>query len=386
MQIHNFFKGDQPLWIVYMTLVMVSVLEVYTSEQALTLRDNDTFTPILVHLAHHLLGFAVLWVSHLVPVRWFRLATIILPVSWILLICIQLFSGLVNGAVRWLFATELCKLTTIISIALILARTQDDKSARPTAFSLVLKVLLPSVILIAPDNLSSGLILLFTGLSVMFIGRIPARQLFGLLGLLFIGASLLVATAKFTPDSVLIWLNNQPGLHRLSTWCRRLNDFGSQKEINWDLSGPDAQRAAGYMAIVNGKWLGVGVGNTFMTEYLPLAFSDFIFAIIIEELGIPGCIFVVYLYIIFIVRSYRIARGSPNTFSSLMVSGLAVLLFIQAVINMFVAVGIAPITGQPLPLLSRGGWSIISSCMIWGIILNVSRYQTKKRINKSNKL
>lgn len=178
------------------------------------------------------------------------------------------------------------------------------------------------------------------------------------------------------------WMSEQPVIHRVPTMMSRVNNFGSDEEKEWDVYGKDAQRIYANAAIQHGGFTGVGVGNSIFREYLPQAYSDFIYAIIIEESGMIGASLVVLLYVIMLVRSFRISQKSPYLFTSVMVMGLSMMLFIQALINMFVAVGIMPVTGQPLPLLSRGGWSILSSCVILGIIISASRERIKEKNTK----
>lgn len=198
-----------------------------------------------------------------------------------------------------------------------------------------------------------------------------------LLGAIGILALSFVVLAKITPPSVQNWMSDKPLIHRIPTMMSRVNEFGSDEEKVWDVYGKDAQRIYANAAIQHGGLTGIGVGNSSFREYLPQAYSDFIYAIIIEETGLIGGAVVVLAYIVMLVRTYRISCKTPYMFTSLMVTGLMIMLFIQAMINMFVAVGIMPVTGQPLPLLSRGGYSIQSTCVILGIIIGASREKAK---------
>ncbi|MCQ2238502.1 MAG: FtsW/RodA/SpoVE family cell cycle protein [Bacteroidaceae bacterium] len=378
------FHGDYVLWIVFLIFVLISIVEVFSAASTLSYKSGDFMKPIYGHIGHLLMGFVLMLIVHRIPSRWFKVASLVLPVSWLLLVGVLLLTSFVNGAMRWLLATELCKICTVISIALILSRTQEEKSAHPAAFRYILSVLAVSCCLIGPENLSTAMILIITVILMMIVGRVPKRQVGMVAGVIGIAAISFVVLAKITPPSVMNWMSEQPGIHRVPTMMSRVNNFGSDEEKEWDVYGKDAQRIYANAAIQHGGFTGIGIGNSSFREYLPQAYSDFIYAIIIEESGMFGASLVVLLYVIVLVRSYRISRKSPYLFTSLMVMGLVTMLFIQALINMFVAVGIMPVTGQPLPFLSRGGWSIISSCVVLGIIISASRERVKEE-NKTGK-
>lgn len=375
---NTFFKGDRVLWIVYLVFALISILEVFSAASTLSYKSGDYMSPIWGHIGHFALGTVVMWAVHLIPSRNFKLATVILPVSWLMLIAVLLVSEYVNGAIRWLFATELCKVCTIISVALILSRLQLEHGAHRLTFRFVLGILAVSVGLIFSENLSSALILVMTVIVMMFVGRIPWRQMFLLVSLICAAGAGFVAVAKVAPPSVIEWMDGKPGVHRVSTWMNRVNSYGDDDQ-ELDIYGKDAQRIYANAAIQNGGFTGKGIGNSQFREYLPQAYSDFIFAIIIEEMGLVGAGGVLLLYVVLLVRSYRIARRSPYLFTSFMVMGLSVMLFIQAMINVCVAVDFIPVTGQPLPFLSRGGNSIVSSCLILGIIIGASRERIKEK-------
>ena len=174
--------------------------------------------------------------------------------------------------------------------------------------------------------------------------------------------------------------------HRASTWKKRIEKFSDEKEVDpkdYDLD-KDAQVAHANIAIVSSNVIGKGPGNSVERDFLAQAFSDFIYAIIIEEMGIFGAAFVVFLYVVLLFRAARIASQCENNFPAFLVMGLALLLVVQATFNMMVAVGIVPVTGQPLPLISRGGTSTIINCAYIGAILSVSRSakQRKKVLEK----
>lgn len=170
------FLGDTVLWIVSIGLMLFSILEVFSAASTLSYKSGDYMSPIYGHIGHLVMGFVVMWVVHLIPSRNFKLASFVLPLSWLLLIGVMLLVSFVNGAMRWLFATELTKICTIISIALILSRMQEERSANRAAFKYVLEILGISVCLIGPENLSTALILVITAIFMMIVGRIPESR------------------------------------------------------------------------------------------------------------------------------------------------------------------------------------------------------------------
>ena len=218
------------------------------------------------------------------------------------------------------------------------------------------------------------------------VGVVAALALAGFLFIMAVGNDNNVAVDKAKTEQV-----SKPKeksklekiLHRADTWKSRIKKF-SNKEIitpdQYDLD-KDAQVAHANIAIVSSNIIGKGPGQSVERDFLSQAFSDFIFAIVIEELGIVGATFVVFLYIVLVYRTARIASRCENNFPAFLAMGLALLLVIQAAFNMLVAVGIAPVTGQPLPLISKGGTSTIINCAYIGVILSVSR-SAKKRMVK----
>ena len=229
-----------------------------------------------------------------------------------------------------------------------------------------------TVLLIVSENLSTAALLCATVFVMMFIGRVPMKQLGKLVGICVIFGGVMLASIKFVPDTA--W--DAVGLHRLTTWKSRLNDHFNQTQVpaaKFDIDN-DAQVAHANIAIATSNILGKGPGNSVQRDFLSQAFSDFIYAIIIEELGLVGGAFVALLYIVLLLRIGKIARGCDESYYALLIIGIGVLLSIQAMFNMLVAVGIIPVTGQPLPLISKGGTSILINSVYIGIILSISRH------------
>ena len=274
---------------------------------------------------------------------------------------------------------------------------QRENGADRQAFKWILWITVPTCLLIGFENLSTAAMLFGVVILMMFIGQVPKRQLLKLAGalclcaILVIGMVMLVGHDKSkeeTAQTTMVEQTDQPKkksklekiLHRADTWKSRIMKFGkddvSPQEYDLD---KDAQVAHANIAIVSSGVVGKGPGQSVERDFLAQAFSDFIYAIIIEELGIVGAAFVAFLYIILLYRCARIASRCENNFPAFLAMGLGLLLVIQATFNMMVAVGLAPVTGQPLPLISKGGTSTIINCIYIGTILSVSRSAKMKK-------
>ena len=298
----------------------------------------------------------------------------------------------------------------MLSVAQVLGVMQHENGADKMAFRYILVITVPIAFLILLENLSTAVLLVFVVVLMMFVGRVPMVQLGKLFGVVLVMAALGLAfifmagsadsTAKATDEAGGAEVAEQVDksvrkkdegalakmFHRASTWKKRIEKFSDEKEVDpkdYDLD-KDAQVAHANIAIVSSNVIGKGPGNSVERDFLAQAFSDFIYAIIIEEMGIFGAAFVVFLYVVLLFRAARIASQCENNFPAFLVMGLALLLVVQATFNMMVAVGIVPVTGQPLPLISRGGTSTIINCAYIGAILSVSRSakQRKKVLEK----
>jgi cell division protein FtsW len=275
---------------------------------------------------------------------------------------------------------------------------QRENGADKKAFKYILCIVVPIAFLIMVENLSTAALLCTVVYLMMIIGRVPTIQLAKLagivIGLALVGLLLImavgndnnVAVDKAATEQVASTTREKSKieklLHRADTWKSRIKKFSNKQEITpdqYDLD-KDAQVAHANIAIVSSNIIGKGPGQSVERDFLSQAFSDFIFAIIIEELGIIGATGVVFLYIVLLYRTARIASRCENNFPAFLAMGLALLLVIQAAFNMLVAVGIAPVTGQPLPLISKGGTSTIINCAYIGVILSVSRSAKKREV------
>ena len=401
-KIGNIFKGDKVIWMVFFFLCMISIVEVFSASSNLTYKSQNYMGPIVYHTATILAGLAVAVITLNIPCRYFKLMTpFLILVSIATLLWVLLAGTKIGDAGRWinLFGftfqpSEIAKGTIVLAVAQILAAMQRENGADKNAFKWILWITLPACLLIGLENLSTALMLFAVVFMMMIIGLVPFRQ-WGKLALVILVAGafalsmvMLVGTEINESEKQLSQTESieQPNgekkekgfiekmFHRADTWKSRILKYGrpDPKPEDFDLD-KDMQVAHANIAIVSSNIIGKGPGNSVERDYLPQAFSDFIYAIIIEEMGIIGATLVVFLYIVLLYRSARIASRCENNFPAFLIMGLSLLLVIQAVFNMMVAVGLAPVTGQPLPLISKGGTSTIINCAYIGAILSVSR-------------
>ena len=375
----NLFKGDKVVWIIYLLLCLISIIEVFSASSTLTYKSGDHWGPITTHMLLLMTGTVVVIIAHNIPTRWFKAFNALLPLSWAMLIAVFIIGALTNGAKRWIDLgffrfqpSEVAKMATIITVAYILSRLQEENGANKRAFKYILWVTGITCALIFTENLSTALLLATTVLLLMFIGRVPFKQLGSLVGIAVGFVLICVTIIEKVPAQT--W--DDIGLHRMTTWQSRLENHFSGEEIpaaKFDID-KDAQIAHANIAIASSHVLGKGPGNSVQRDFLSQAFSDFIYAIIIEELGLVGGACVALLYILLLTRIAKIVRKCDNTYFSLMIIGFGTLIVLQAMLNMLVAVGIIPVTGQPLPMISKGGTSTLINSAYIGLILAVSRY------------
>lgn len=373
------FKGDRIVWIIFMLFCLISIIEVFSASSTLTFKSGDHWRPITSHISLIMAGTIIVFFTHLMPCRWFKKFNMLLPISWGLLLVVLIIGAMTNGAKRWIDLgvfqfqpSEVAKMALIISVATTLAKFQQEDCADKKAFKYILISTGITVMLIISENLSTAALLCATVFVMMFIGRVPMKQLGKLAGAAILFIVIALSAIKFIPDQA--W--DAVGLHRFTTWKSRLDNHFNQAQVpaaKFDIDN-DAQVAHANIAIATSNIIGKGPGNSVQRDFLSQAFSDFIYAIIIEELGLIGGAFVALLYIVLLLRIGKIARGCDEPYYALLVIGIGILLSIQAMFNMLVAVGIIPVTGQPLPLISKGGTSILINSVYIGIILSISRH------------
>lgn len=364
-------RGDKVIWAVVILLSIFSLLAVYSSTGTLAYKyqSGNTEYYMLKHLLILLFGLLIMYLTHLIKFTYFsRIFQIALYIAVPLLI-LTLFVGLnLNEAKRVLplpfnltFQTsDLAKLTLIMYLARLLSKKQDQiKDFRSAFVPLMIPVLIVCG-LILPANFSTAAMLFITSLVLMFIGRVNIKYIASLVGIGIVSFVFLLLLANAYPDM----------LPRANTWKSRIVNFTEKENIDSD---KNYQVEQAKIAIASGKLIGKFPGNSTQRNFLPHPYSDFIFAIILEEYGLIGGSFVVLLYIILFFRVVRIVARTPRNFGVFMAVGVGFSLVFQAMINMAVAVNLIPVTGQPLPLISMGGTSIWFTSISLGILLSVSK-------------
>lgn len=414
-KIGRLFKGDKVIWMVFFFLCMISVVEVFSASSGLTYKSQNYVGPIAYHTFTIVAGVVVAILTLNIPCKYFKLMTpFLLLISAITLLWVLLAGTKVGDAGRWINLlgftfqpSEIAKGTIVLAVAQILAAMQREKGADKNAFKWILWVTVPACVLIGLENLSTAAMLFAVVCIMMFIGLVPFRQLgkliavivamgvFAFAMVMLVGKDVSATEQLQTKTEQLVQQPNsgqaeedtkkeknfvEKMFHRANTWKSRIMKFTKPKPTpqEYDLD-KDAQVAHANIAIVSSGVIGKGPGQSTERDFLSQAFSDFIYAIIIEELGLIGAGFVAFLYIILLYRCARIASRCENNFPAFLAMGLGLLLVIQAMFNMMVAVGLAPVTGQPLPLISKGGTSTIINCAYIGAILSVSR---SAKVNK----
>lgn len=411
-KITKIFKGDKVVWMILFFLCLISIIEVFSASSFLTYKGGNYWGPIIKHTFYIFVGISSTVVFLNIPCRFFKAAAFpMLFLSVLLLFGVLIIGQATNGASRWidlgLFQfqpSELGKGTLVLVVAQLLAAMQTENGASRQAFWWVLGTSAFIIVPIFFENFSTAALIFAVVFLMMFIGRVPydmLGKLMGVLLILAIGAvalvmalgqetkqttdaevmskqTVMVESAPMAPDTEI---QKRGGLmHRMDTWKSRIMKYMNSEEVlpdKYDLD-KDAQVAHANIAIVKSNFVGRGPGKSEERDFLSQAFSDFIFAIIIEETGILGAAFVAFLYVILFWRAGRIARECANAYPAFLAMGIGLLLVIQAMFNMMVAVGIVPVTGQPLPLISKGGTSTIINCVYIGILLSVSKTAKKK--------
>ncbi|HMX04528.1 MAG TPA: putative peptidoglycan glycosyltransferase FtsW [Chitinophagales bacterium] len=362
-------RGDRYIWLVVFVLSVFSILAVYSSTETLAYRSagGNTEYYLVKHSVILLFGIVLMYLSHLIPYKYYsRIAQILLWLSVPALLYTMFLAPEVNDASRWItlpvinltFQTsDLARFALIMYTARVLSKKQDKVDSFKEAF---IPVILPIAIicaLILPENLSTASVLFFTCIVLMFVGRVKFKYILLTIGAGIVLIGLIIALAYAFPH-----------VGRMGTWKARVDSF-----VDGGTSDDTYQVDQAKIAIAKGGVFGVGPGNSTQKDFLPYPYADFIFATILEEYGLMGGIFVIFLYLVFLYRCIKIVVKAPTSFGALLAVGLGLCLCIQAFINMGVAVHLLPTTGLTLPLVSMGGTSLWFTSLSIGIILSVSR-------------
>ena len=360
------------IWAIVALLAIFSFLPVYSaaSNLAYTYGDGQTFSYLIKHFVHLFLGFSIIYGIHRIPYRYFKgLSMVMYPVVLILLLVTLLQGTTIDGAnaSRWIRVpfvgftfqpSTLAALVLMVFVARYLSKVFDEEI---TFKSSLLPLWLPVfavLILILPANFSTTAIIFTMLLVLAFLGGYPLKYIGAIVGTGLLVLAFFVLVAKAFPDAMS---------NRVDTWTSRIVSFMDDRDTEEDYQIEKAK-----IAIATGSIYGLGPGKSVQKNFLPQSSSDFIFAIIIEEYGLLGGLFLLILYLLLLFRIVVVAQKAETVFAKLLTVGVGLPIIFQALINMGVAVELFPVTGQTLPLISSGGTSIWVTCLAIGIILSVS--------------
>jgi len=382
----NKTKGDRVIWGIVVILTLISLLVVYSSTGSLAYKySKSTESYLFKQFGFIILGVLLIYFAHRVNYTIYaRVAKILFLISIPLLIYTLFFGVQLNAGSRWIklpvinmtFQTsDMAKLALFMYLSLQLSRKQNVIKDFKKGF---LPIIIPVVIicvLIAPANLSTALLIAGTSFMLMFIGRVNTKHILLSMGIAMIPVLFLLLLAVTSWDKTAHKQKDLPAIFsagRIPTWVGRIQTFMySKKEDEGDEKSYQINQAK--IAIANGSWFGKGPGNSEARNFLPHSYSDFIYAIIIEEYGLFGAAFMIFIYLLFLYRCIRLYRKCPFAFGAFLALALSFTLVIQAIANMGVAVNAFPNTGVTLPLVSMGGSSFLFTCLSIGIILSVAR-------------
>lgn len=381
-------RGDKYIWGIVVMLSLISILVVYSATGSLAYKmyKGNTNVYLFKQVSFSLVGLVLIYFLHRINYTIFsRVATILFLISIPLLLYTLLFGARINEGSRWIKlpiinmtiqTSDLAKLALFMYISRLLSKKQElIKDFKKGFIPVVLPVLIICA-LIMPANLSNALLTGATALLLMFIGRVSIKHILLTIGVALIPVAFIISVAMVTYDGSQKRGETKPAMAekvksfgRLGTWVKRVQDFMYAKDNETPYQIQQAK-----IAIANGSVLvGLGPGNSRQRNFLPQAYNDFIYSIIIEEYGLLGGAFMIFIYLVFLYRCIRIFRRCPYAFGAFLALGLSFTLVIQAMANMAVNVNLVPVTGVTLPLVSMGGSSFLFTCGAIGIILSVAR-------------
>ena len=381
-------QGDLVIWMVFILLLMISVVEVYSASSTMSYGGKSSYwEPVMQHGSFWLIGLVTAWFVSRVPCNYFKLGGTLGLLFALVLQLTALFSGKLNGAGRWIHLwgltfqpSELTKMALVTYLAFIFSSLRNGKEVSSTGNKFAAFGAIASLALIVTENLSTAGLIFLIVLGMAFFAQVRAK----LLAIIFVimvsvGAGGWILVHSIPEETLSEWrASENPITHRVPTWVARITDKHEIPDNPKDYDITDnIQVTHARIAVATSHGIGKGPGKSRQRDYLPQAYSDFIYAIIIEETGILGGLVVMFLYLLFMWRCRTIADRCKSLFPSYLVMGLSLMIVLQAMVNMAVAVGAMPVTGQPLPLISRGGSSILINCICVGMILSVSRTAKK---------
>lgn len=421
----RYFQGDRSIWMIYFLLCMVSLVEVYSASSRMTFDMPNHWGPVVSHAGTLVLGLFVILLVHNIPCKWFILFPILLiPLAAVAHAVAFLSPSELNGTSRWLNVlgfsfqpSELSKLAVIMGAASILAKAQAEfkvkkrgetrivvgavKNGEAKAFKRVAILAGSFIFIIFIDNVSTACMLSLVVFAMMYIAHVPGRLLLktivGGMAVVALFVTLLLPLPDDTIKSIPVFKRTLTLKHRILRYTQGSDDINDgmvqvkqmdgtivlrpmtdkerrQAKVEYLLNDKNSQSTYAAIAVANSNVIGLGPGNSIQRDFLQHAESDFIFAIIVEELGVVGSFVILMLYVMLLLRCGRIAAKCQRFFPAYIVMGFGIMMTLQALVNMGVAVGILPVTGQTLPLISKGGSSVLITSLYIAVILSVSRY------------
>ena len=394
-------KGDKHIWGIYIFLIIISVIELYSaSSREVAKAGMGVYGTIVRHGLMLLAGFAIIY--YLQRTHYRKILKLIIPftmVSVVMMLYTMLAGEVINGARRSFSVgfisiqpSEFLKISAAMMLAFIMSRTQI-KGGGVTSVGIRLSALIILVFcaMLAPQGLTNTLLLMSISVSMMIIGGVPVKKLMIVLlvyGACFAGylgyQHLRSSHRAEQAQTEQVYEESQEGGSRVGVWIARLGSyFGTgQPKYEEKMTSENRQEMLGYMAQAHGGVVGVMPGHSRETSRLPLAFTDYIYSIVVEEMGLIGGLFVLILYLWLLARASAIASKCSRAFPALLVIGMALVIVFQALFHICIVTGVIPVSGQPLPLISKGGSSILVTSIAFGIMLSVSRFAVKTGAKK----
>lgn len=376
-------RGDKYIWGIVILLALTSLLVVYSATGSLAYKmyKGNTEIYLFKQMSFIVIGLMVIYFLHRINYTLYsRVATVLFLISIPLLLYTLFFGTTLNEGSRWIKlpvinltmqTSDLAKLALFMYISKMLSKKQEVIKSFKKGFLPIIGPVILICGLIAPANLSTALLTGATSLMLMFIGRVSMKHIALAIFLALIPVAILVGVAMMTynKEEGKSTLSKAANIGRVTTWVKRVQDFMYAKD---EAVPYQVQQAK--IAIANGGvFMGKGPGNSTQRNFLPHPYSDFIYAIIIEEYGLVGGAFIIFIYLLFLFRCINIFKRCPYAFGAFLALGLSFTLVIQALANMAVNVNLTPVTGVTLPLISMGGTSFLFTCAAIGIILSVAR-------------
>jgi cell division protein FtsW len=373
----KYLKGDRVLWIITLIMLAFSLVSVYSFVPILVkIEGGSPFKYLFKHFIYVLIGFAAMfWIHRKDPKFIAQLSKFGFYLGIGLMLFTFFFGTNVNGAGRWVKipfvgltfqSSDFAKLALLIYVARLLEKKKDKLNSWKEGFWPVIFPVIVICGLIVKDNFSTAAILFAISLSVLFVGRVPLIKIFLTVAGGVAALGLVIALHKAAPD-----LNILP---RYETWENRiLNKMENDNDVLTNAQSMNAE-----LAIFNGSFLGQGVGDGKLKEYLPEAYADFYYSSFVEEFGLLSAVFLMLLYLIMLYRIIRIGLKADRLFETYACLGIGILLLSQASVNMLVCTGVFPVTGQNMPLLAMGGSALIMTCVAMGIVQSIAYSQDKK--------